>query len=202
MSHTIRKTRRAFSLPEVILSIFVLLAGILPVFGALNGGMADSLKSQELVIASELAQEGTELVQNVRDNSFASNGTGFETFTASINCRLDYIDSTNNGNNKNVFTDPKGEIHNSKIDCAGGGQNRFDLTLNGAGFYSHSDAAGKFKREIFLVEVTSGVKWMAYSVVYWGSTGPTTVAELTSLPCNAFNKCIYAQTELSKWSGI
>lgn len=204
---------KAFSLPEVLLSIFVLLAGILPVFGAMNGGMQGSLESEYAIIASELAQEGTELVQNVRDSSFAQGGTGFEVFenahVPQYDCRLDYMDSSHMGSfsnsARNVFNHPT----TGEMDCSGGlvsaNNHYYDLVINAAGIYQRPSGAigqptaGRFKRHIALTK--SGGMYSVYSVVFWGADqdlDSSFIADIAS-ECTTTNKCAYARAELLPW---
>ncbi len=206
-----KMTKGGFSLPEVILSIFILLVGILPVFKSMEVGLTESLNSGNVIIASELAQEGTELVQNVRDNSFALGGKGFETFSLAKNsdqfdCHIDYIDylHTTGSVNKNVFTHPT----TGQIGCKGSSMSLvyYDLTLDASGFYRNDDtSSGKFNRKLFLIAEDRSVgnfldytwAWKVYSIVYWGTTIPTRVDGLSD--CTASNKCVYAVTELRAW---
>lgn len=203
---------KAFSLPEVLLSIFVLLVGILPVFGAMNGGMRGSLDSEYVIIASELAQEGTELVQNVRDSSFAQGGTGFETFENAgmpqYDCRLDYTDSAHagwGGAALNVFAHPT----TGRMDCvgslAGADSHYYDLVINAIGTYLRPSGSigqptsGRFKRHIALTK-SSGV-YAVYSVVFWGADqdiDSTFIAGIAS-ECTTANQCAYARSELLLW---
>ena len=207
------KMKGGFSLPEVMLSIVVLLVGILPVFMAMSGGMTNSIGNENVIIASELAQEGTELVQNVRDNDFAciASGTcnasdaGFLKFPGSDqrDCRLGISDAR-------VFSYAAADL-GQNIDCSNTmGNQDFDLTIRTNGsypnFYAHYNDAGKFKRRLLLDKDFSGAvhKFTVYSLVTWGGStwaaGNTLATAIANLPsCTIPNHCIYAQSELWAW---
>ena len=217
-----KKTLKGFSLGEVLLSIAVLTVGILPILGALVGALNTSLDSQETVIASGLAQEGAELVVNVRDNTILGSSPAFDAFyqlavgTLWIDnnrCRISLSDS----NGVNDVLDEPSRSH--QIDCLPpfGGPvppNYFDLTLDGNGVYRHMDAPGKFKRRIYLdlspglffninVPNTKIEKYDVVSAVYWGTYGdvPANVDTMANLlaNCTAAKGCVYTRVRLAPW---
>lgn len=80
-------TRKGFSLAEVLLSIAVMTVGILPILASISRSFEVSLSNRDFVTASGLAQEGVELVKNMKDN-----GGALPTGT----CRMDYDDAAPN----------------------------------------------------------------------------------------------------------
>jgi prepilin-type N-terminal cleavage/methylation domain-containing protein len=87
---------RAFTLIEVIISIFIILVGILGVFFATQSIISYITLSNSKLTASYLAQEGIELVRNMRDNNWLEVGspswdTGLT--NCSAGCEIDYNDS-------------------------------------------------------------------------------------------------------------
>lgn len=217
-----KKTLKGFSLGEVLLSIAVLTVGILPILGALVGALNTSLDSQETVIASGLAQEGAELVLNVRDNAILHGYDPFDAFYQLVagqvwvdnnRCRISLTDS--NGLNE-VLDDPS-SAH--QIDCGsfGGGAlppNYFDLTPDANGVYKHMDTPGKFERRIYLdlspgfffnnsVPGSSLESYDVVSAVYWGAYGDTatnvdTKANLLA-NCTVAKGCVYTMVKLAPW---
>lgn len=204
MPYQKQKTLKGFSLGEVILAVAVLTAGLLPILGAMTGSLSTSLQSQDAIIAAGLAQEGIELVVNVKDNS-ALAGDAFVAFpyagastnhASANNCRIQY-DSV-------VLTSP---MAINKIDCSGvGGATRYDLTVS-RGFYKHvTGAAGKFERRIYFDMIGPASSPTAYEVVsavYWGNYGDTganvdTIAGIRA-NCSVKKKCVYSAVRLAPW---
>lgn len=64
-----KKTNKGFSIAEVVISVFVITVGLLAIIKLITGSMTYSILSRDQIIASQLAQEGIELVRNVRDNN-------------------------------------------------------------------------------------------------------------------------------------
>lgn len=213
------RTVRGFSLGEVLLSIAVLTVGILPILGALVSALNTSLDSQETVIASGLAQEGAELVLNVRDNGVLATGDAFAGFYQlvpgtlwidNVRCRISLSDS--NGSS-GVLDDPS-SAH--QIGCSAGPipPNYFDLTPDVSGVYRHMNTPGKFKRRIYLDlspgfffnKLVPGATLESYDVVsavYWGTYGdtPTNVNTIANLlaNCRAAKECVYTKVKLTPW---
>lgn len=62
-------TKRGFSLVEVLFSLLVLTLGIAGVLTLMTGNIKNAVDAKNQVIASQLAQEGYEMVRNLRDNT-------------------------------------------------------------------------------------------------------------------------------------
>ncbi|NTW14302.1 MAG: hypothetical protein HGA31_04720 [Candidatus Moranbacteria bacterium] len=191
-----RTFRKGFSLGEVLLSVAVLVIGVLPIFATISHSLKISIDDQRLIVASGLAQEGVELVQNVRDNNVLH---GTDTFTGWLpasgsswsSCRVDFGDP--------VVTAP---ISN-RIACSGAGANNYDLTVMASGqyrgLYLHQGAAGLFKRRIFLDYSSTDEKLSVVSAAYWGvSFAPQNSNEVRN-SCNTANQCVFAETTLTAW---
>ncbi|MDO8529622.1 MAG: dockerin type I domain-containing protein [bacterium] len=98
---------RGFSLIEVMIACFVLTVGILAMIDLMAISIRNSIGARDQIIASELAQEGMELVRNIRDNNFANDKKAFEDKFPNVdrdNCRIDKnstdIKDCNNGNDR------------------------------------------------------------------------------------------------------
>ncbi len=184
-----RKFQKGFSLGEVLLSLAVLTAGIVPILGALLGALTTSLKNQDTIIAAGLAQEGIELVVNVRDNGVLSSASsafvGFP--NGNQTCRIDI--------NALALSDPV----TNQIECGGGGiQYYFDLSVEPSNkVYVHDNAQGKFKRKIFIFLPPGRDEAFVTSAVYWGAYDPT--HSTVDTDCTALNDCVRAQTVLRPW---
>jgi len=211
---------RGFSLGEVILSVAVLTVGILPILGAMTGALRTTFDAESEIVATGLAQEGVELVMNVRDNALAckaSSGepdcasyTGFEKFPGDRKyCRIDY-------NDDNVFrydsVARRGVLIESSSNCradndpASNADRYFDLKPNANDFYQNSGGTeGKFKRQL-VFDYDGASAYTVYSIVYWGNsplpnnaadTVATVIASLSS--CTLANQCLYVKVKLSAW---
>jgi len=65
------KIKDAFSLIEALVAISILMIGILSAFILVIRTLANTPHIQSRLIAANLAQEGVELVRQIRDNNFA-----------------------------------------------------------------------------------------------------------------------------------
>jgi len=175
------KTAKGFSFVEVMLSVFLMSAGMLSAISLIGGGIKESADSRNQIIASLLAQEGVELVRNVRDTNWATSGNtsfvGFPMISPANNCRID-------SRLVNV------------IEC---GIQTKDLRYNAnLHLYSHTTTDGsptKFSRLITIVN--SGNDKVVTSIVSWKGSFPT---EPYSTTCTTGAGCAYAQSTLTTWS--
>lgn len=196
---------KAFSMPEVLLSVFVLTTGLTTIVAVMSGSLRFALNNRDTIIATELAQEGIELVRNVRDNDFASGGNGFPSAafdTAKPHCRADWNDP----------------VTSLRCRASRGGTGpasvRYDLTVGGTGLYAHSGSGagqGKFSRYIYLdYDNTAGNEnALVRSFVYWGSFAISAINEATgdSSPCvkqfdatgHITGGCVFTETFLTAW---
>lgn len=184
-----RKFQKGFSLGEVLLSLAVLTAGIVPILGALMGALNTSLESRDTIIGAGLAQEGVELVVNVKDNGVLSSAnSAFVGFpNGAQTCRIDINDP--------VLSDPV----TNQIECGGGGiPYYFDLSiLIPDKVYAHDNTQGKFKRKIFIFLPPGREEASVTSAVYWGAYDPS--QSTVDTDCTALNDCVRAQTVLRPW---
>lgn len=187
-----RKKLNGFSLGEVLLSVSVLTVGILPVMAAMTKGFQSSLGSRDIIVASGLAQEGAELVKNVKDNNVLAG-------SASLSAWLPSSGST--WNDCRIDADDQVLVPGNRISC-GLGAAAFNLSMQPSNFLGH-DAAGvatKFNRKIFLDYGGSGDERVTcISAAYWGQGfTPSSIADVRT-NCNVSNKCVYAESVLTPW---
>lgn len=137
--------RRGFSFLEVMLVVFILGTALTVFTQVIASSFSHSAASRDTIIAAGLAQEGVELVRNLRDNNWANDKDAFEDkFPA-------------DGNNYRISYDNINMNNGSKA---------FNLK---DGFYSHSGgSATKFSRKIAIS--TSGETRKVTSYVIWGIT--------------------------------
>ncbi len=170
--------KSGFSLGETVIAGFVLSVGLLATGSLIIKSMNDSINSRDHIGASELAQEGTELVRNIRDNNIANSkeyNKGFE----------------NKGSYK---VNPDNSIIYDPLD--------FKLYYKNQDKYSHDDSSdasvSKFARRIVINnnDVSSGTKKTTVtSFVSWNNQDPPKDV----LNCKTVFKCAYAEVILREW---
>jgi hypothetical protein len=182
---------KGFSLGEVVLAGFVLTVGLLSISALITKSLKNSFENRDAIIAVLLAQEGVELVRNVRDNNLAAGGTGFVAFDNSKkNCRMIYSDSS--------------------IDCLGAGnepnsnKSRYYLEYASDKMYKHTGIKGKFSRYIYIKDKTVGsdINYLVRSFVYWGggALGTFTPAgDDNTTECSIAKKCVLTEVNLTNW---
>lgn len=170
-----------FSLPEVLISSFVMTIGLVVIVNTIARSLNYSIENRDAIIATELAQEGIELVRNVRDNDFADGSNGFSSpaFSSGEHCRIDY---------------------SSNLDCqlSLGTSSRYALGYTN-GFYKHDGGTGRFSRYIYINSSGLGddARATVRSFVYWkGFTPPLSGNPVN---CTGTNKCVYTETFLTSW---
>ena len=184
----IKNIKKGFSIMEAVISVFVVAVGLTATVSLIVSGLNHSIDSRNYIIASQLAQEGVELVRNLRDNNWAVGNVSFDNSASGNfpvgagdwdNCRIDKND-----------TDVKS--------CNNGADHK-KLYYNGNNFYVHTaGAATKFQRKIELDfdtdDAATANNLTVTSIVIWGSDFPAALAD-----CNVSNKCVYAQSVLTRW---
>jgi Tfp pilus assembly protein PilV len=172
------RKKKSFSMLEAILSVAIVSIGLVGALSLLSKSTKESMDSRDQVIAGMLAQEGTEIIRNMRDNNWANS-----TPTLSFNGFLD----------RNYDCDYSDQLIS---DCNIIGANVVNLKLNG-NYYVKNSVAGtatKFYRRINL-SGTSTNYMQVESMVSWAAGG----SFQTEANCVAANKCAYTVITLSKW---
>jgi prepilin-type N-terminal cleavage/methylation domain-containing protein len=140
--------KQGFSLIEVLFSMVLFTIGIFAVVSLINQNMASSMNRRNEVIAGQLAQEGIELVRNIRDNNWLKTPP-VDAFTGIQSGRIDYA-------------------HANSVESS----SDYDLHVNGDGLYEYG-SGGIFKRKIIVNG--SGDEIIVTSIVTWGDTDPDVV---------------------------
>lgn len=179
-----KKEKKAFFLIEVMLAIFLVLVGFLAIILLATSGLRESMDSRDQIIAGLLAQEGAELVRNIRDNNWVATPfvDSFDNFPNNANKERCIIDMNNGG-----------AINNS--DCRGNTTSDDFILDHSGGYYVKNDgtASGdtKFRRKVGFNETSN--KLTVTSMVAWGGSFQT-IAN-----CTTVNKCVYVRTILTEW---
>jgi len=159
---SLKAGKAGFTLLEVIFAIFVISVGVMGAYSVIQKTMSETYQSSFRLTAAYLAQEGIEIVRNIRDNNWLqgvawNNGLG----------RCD-------GNN---FY--QADYSNSDLGTCGS-KTKFLAIVKGYYKYNNNGSKTPFIREIRITH--SGTDEITVSVeVYWkykGKTkGPITVQE-------------------------
>ncbi len=165
--------KKGFSLVEVLISLFVLTAGITAISMLMTNTIKISVLAKNQVIAAGLVQEGIELVRNLKDNNAA-------VFVANITVndddyRIDKDSTLAIFLATSAMTDPDKK-----------------LFISGSGYYDHNSGgtATKFYRKIRVV--VNANDFEVTSLVGWGATIQTFAN------CNVANQCILAVSVMPK----
>lgn len=174
--------------------MFVLSFGLITVVALVSKSLKHSLFSRDVIIAVELAQEGVELVRNVRDNDFAVGGDGFDNNdsfkTSEKYCRIDFDDSSESIDCDNASESPESN------------PSRYYLQYSPAGFYAHySTTQERFSRFLYIDYNTPGGEnknALVRSFVYWGDAAlPPDDGDPSD--CNPANSCVFTELYLTSW---
>lgn len=178
---TFAKKLKGFLIAEVLVASFLLTVGLTATTALIASSLKYSLDSQDTIVATMLAQEGVELVRNVRDNGFIStpaNPFSVSFSSANKHCRISY---------------------NSNMECQPSVQSSpyYSLQYTG-GFYKHTGVADKFSRYIYVVYDNTAQTAVVRNFVYWG-TVPTLITTGVTTNCTVINKCVFTEIILTNW---
>lgn len=171
---------------EVMISSFVLTIGLVAVTALIAKSLGQSLENRDTIVAVELAQEGIELVRNVRDNDFTVTGhNGFTPFSSSNrHCRQDYNDSSASLNCRDSSDAPSNNPGWYYLEYTGG-------------LYEHTSTPSRFSRYIYIDYNQGQESALVRSFVYWGATVPPVSGASSS--CTVVNKCVFTEVKLTSW---
>lgn len=160
--------KKGFTLLEVIVAVFILTVGVGGSFALIQQTLFAATMAQSRIIAAYLAQEGIEIIRNIRDNNWLEQRESFEVpplplwndglnscLPPSSCCEADYETDTPSS------YPPLTTITGCTFDDL-----RY-LNINSSGFYSYSSGnQTKFKRRIF-IEPVDADKIKVEVVVEW-----------------------------------
>lgn len=177
--------KNGFSLIEVLVTLMILSVGITAISALMAGNIRASVNAKNQIIASGLAQEGVELVKNlkdVRDNNGIS-----PTFLSDIpdgnDYRIDYDSSYAVFKSSNIINTSQKKLNSSS-----------------GGYFLHSGTIGtggvtgtKFLRRIKISTTPDGDKKVE-SVVSWDGLNVPKATDPD--PCTVAGKCVSVQAVL------
>jgi type II secretory pathway pseudopilin PulG len=178
------QSRKGFSIVEVMLSLVILEVGIVGILSLIVTSITNSANSRDRIVASQLAQEGIEVVRNIRDNSWAVGDGAFDDFVVSTKCAINkdtQVLELSVGGNCHPASDP----------------NKFRLYIDSNNFFAH-DASGEgtsFQRKVGIAD-NGGSNQTITSMVIWKRDG----ADFPDpADCTFQNRCVYTQATLTDW---
>lgn len=200
--------KTGFSIGEVLISSFLLMVGIVSATALIVQNMREAFDARDTIIASQLAQEGIELVHNVRDTNTAK--FMYCNSPDSTGCPSppnDPFDGFVPNTRKNYWIDSHLTTKISPYDLKQGSA-IFPLYIDqSTGAYVHDDGGGAnnathFQRRVVITYTGSNTtgdysddEVTVYSYVTWnGTTPPDTVGD-----CTTSKKCAFAKDVLTGW---
>lgn len=141
---------QGFTLLEIAVAVFIVSFGIVGVLGLINYNMQAERVSKHQLVASQLAQEGLELVRNQRDNNWLDK----------ITWDQDITDASNNS----FIVDYGGNFDDS-VDSID--QDEARLYLNADGFYDHEGSTSTPYSRIININVVDPDNLILESLVQW-----------------------------------
>ncbi len=171
------ENKQGFSLVEVLFSLTILSVGIIAVVLMMSSNIKNSITAKNQVIASELAQEGVELVVNFKKND-----------------PLRFV-STNMVTRKPDGSNYLVDVNTTYAEFAENSSQRLNIN-NNSGVYSHSIVdpftPTKFYRRIEIKNNIAPVKTIIVtSFVTWNGIGFALMGT-----CNIANKCVSIEATL------
>lgn len=195
--------KKGFSIGEVMISSFLLLVGIVAATALIVSNMRVSFDARDTIIAAQLAQEGIEIVHNVRDTNTAK-----YTYCTREECTpsdLEPFDSFYNGENhyyiKGYDDDTKSfnlkrSNQDNELQLLIDENNQYVYTANNSGDPT------RFYRRIIIDYDNNGTtndpdddSAIVHSLVSWDGSAPPDDIE----NCTTDSRCAYAQGTLSGW---
>ena len=193
---------RGFTIIELIISIFILSIAVVGIFSAFSIMTILTSDSTDRLIATYLAQEGMEIIRNIRDTNWLNidagspvDATWVDYLSCASGCEVDYRTT---GSDSNPVLKRTGNYLN--IDQSGYGQSGYD-------FYNYAGGTPtKFKRKIiitclpnnncatdYIMKVAVQVSWnKKATILNFG------VPADTADTCGAYN-CITIEEMLYDW---
>lgn len=180
------KKKKGFSIAEVLLSLVILEMGLTATMGLMIASVNSARESRNRIIASQLAQEGVEIVRNIRDDSLINpTEQSFQNIAEMVDfCAVDMLETEDIG----------------LINCSTATIKR--LYWDGNFFRSHEAVSGvgeptNFFRQVSVRNSDPAVDRIVTVMVIWRGDEFPWFPNIDE--CTWSNKCSYVQTTLTTW---
>lgn len=151
--HIQYSTRRAFTLVETLVAISILLIAVVGPISLIGNAIHNLYYAKDEMIAIHLAQEGVEVIRQVRDSNMLDGGLPWDAWIASGN----YVINVNS---------------DTPVIAYGGGADPQPVYVGVAGLYNQSGGtATQFKRMVTTSNVDVGREIKVMSTVTWMTGG-------------------------------
>ncbi|NTU67183.1 MAG: hypothetical protein HGB08_04670 [Candidatus Moranbacteria bacterium] len=166
------KNRKGYLILEAILAVFIVGTTFTVFMTVLSKTYSSEYRNRDYAIASGLAQEGIELVRNIRDNNWKEGDVAFDSSSSgTFMFAYSYVNGC-------YWVDYKDVDIRGNHPCSNMGQGLSNLNIDTNGFYTTgSGTVTKFKREVKIK--TDGDKRNIDSTVYWIPSGSSSYTSLT-----------------------
>lgn len=192
--------KNGFTIIELMISVFILSVAVVGIFSSYSMISILTSNSSDRIVASYLAQEGAEIVRNIRDINWLDidNGVSGATWIGELSscyngCEADYTTTGSGSNPLRIWT----------TDSEGRSGNYLNIDSNG--FYKYdtnNTLPTKFKRKIIVTALPGSVEEkyiMKVSVqVSWNEKATLLFAGTAADVCGA-NNCITVDSTLYDW---
>lgn len=158
-------SKNGFTIIELMITVTVLSFGVIGIYAALTPLIAQTSMIASRFTASYLAQEGIEIVRNIRDVNATRGSSGWlgELSQCATPCQLDYKTLTLAENATDALKPYDSNAH---------------LVVDSDGFYAYGlGQPTKFSRKVSVVQLSEDVALATVNVM-WNASGSPSVFEL------------------------
>ncbi|MEI8103555.1 MAG: hypothetical protein WCG84_01465 [Candidatus Moraniibacteriota bacterium] len=181
----------AFGLVEVVLAMFVLTTALMVVMLPAINTIQYTKQDRQVVLGAYLAQEGVEVIRNIRDTQFAQ----WEKDKAKLDkvfpdpsspvCSVDYTTT---------------DLKNGSICKQANAFQKGDAAVSLVGnFYQQSTTNPVFWRKAVISKVVSGAN-VRYDVTVYVVWGSGTLDGVNTTNCIRSNQCVFSQATFTDWN--
>ncbi len=193
---------QGFTIAEVLLAGFILTVGMVTVMSLFSASHRQSTDTRSVIIATGLAQEGAEIVRNIRDNNIAYRA---KNWTAGDNCSTSTL---GNCDPFRYFPNVANQLctisYNSSVtaDMSCPGSPSTLLSLDGNGLYQHGGGTATRFYRLLKIDHTGGADTArVQSFVSWKPNGPGSSLNGNGAVgnCTLATQCVYTELLLNNW---
>ena len=189
------RCEQAFGLAEIVLAMFILVTALTVVMQPALQNIRAGAEFRRSVAATCLAQEGVEIVRNIRDNRFAraqaSDARLRDAFPSGLDQDAPYFCYFQYDEEKLDASNCKNDINNGYL--------KFSMNLSSSGFYEKDPSSSNpaFKRRVDLTTPNNNAT--LYNVTVYVTWGGTDIKTVTTANCTLGNHCVFTQASLTDW---